>query len=326
MTEPSEAGSEPVEADLDTGPVQLPGYGLADSGAFEEAPTPPSGNPAAWPHAVSPLLPPFPLPPAPPPPPPPTPAPLPPPIAGPPPVAGPPPNPGSPAPLPPLGSPRTERESIVALFLVHMFPIGHLPIAMDKPARQLPLPEDPDGFAPNDHPDARLIFDDQALTNVTAGFRRSPTAPSRPVPRHLTAGYVPYARATQAVWIRRFVVGHSELGPEYAWPPGELFPESSVDHPEPVMVPADTVLDRFGPAYGRVLFEDGTPFAERSLPPATLDAEYRRYVVVRAVPMWRSETAGWFGQVGGGTRYRALLAADELVTLGYLAEAKWEED
>ena len=162
VTEPSEAGSEPVEADHDTGPIQLPGYGLTDSDAFEEAPTPPSGSPSAWPHAVSPLLPPFPLPPAPPVPPPP--------VAGPPPpVAGPPPNPGSPAPLPPRGSPRTERGSVVALFLVHMFPIGHLPVAMDKPARQLPLPDDPEGFPPNDHPDARLIFDDQALTNVTAG-------------------------------------------------------------------------------------------------------------------------------------------------------------
>ncbi|WP_290053414.1 TNT domain-containing protein [Amycolatopsis solani] len=307
MTEPSEAGGD----DLDTGPVRLPGLP-------EDAPTPPSGSPAAWPHAVSPLLPPFPLPPAPPmpaaPPPPVSPAPL-------------APAPVSPAPVPPLGSPRTERESVVALFLVHMFPIGHLPIAMDKPARQLPLPDDdPEGFGPNDHPDARLIFDDQALTNVTAGFRRSPTARSRPVPRHLTEGYVPYAHATQAVWIRRFVVGHSDLGPEYAWPPGDHYPEGSVDHGEPVMVPMNTVLDRFGPAYGRVFFADGTPFAERSLPPGMLDAEYRRYVVVRAVPMWRSETANWFGQVGGGTRYRALLAADELVTLGYLAEAKGEED
>ncbi|WP_439376748.1 TNT domain-containing protein [Amycolatopsis lexingtonensis] len=301
VTEPSEAG----EDDLDTGPVRLPG-------GYEDAPTPPSGSPAAWPHAVSPLLPPFPLPPAPPMP------------AAPPPRVSP--APIAPAPLPPLGSPRTERESVVALFLVHMFPIGHLPIAMDKPARQLPLPDDPDGFGPNDHPDARLIFDDQALTNVTAGFRRSPTAPSRPVPRHLTEGYVPYAHATQAVWIRRFVVGHSELGPEYAWPPGDYFPEGGVDHGEPVMVPMNTVLDRFGPAYGRVFFADGTPFAERSLPPGMLDAEYRRYVVVRAVPMWRAETANWFGQVGGGTRYRALLAADELVTLGYLAEAKGEDD
>ncbi|UOX86340.1 TNT domain-containing protein [Amycolatopsis sp. FBCC-B4732] len=309
MTEPSEAG----EDDLDTGPVRLPG-----SGGYEDAPTPPSGSPAAWPHAVSPLLPPFPLPP-----PPPMPA-APPPPVSPAPLA---PAPVSPTPLPPLGSPRTERESVVALFLVHMFPIGHLPVAMDKPARQLPLPEDdPEGFGPNDHPDARLIFDDQALTNVTAGFRRSPTAPSRPVPRHLTDGYVPYAHATQAVWIRRFVVGHSDLGPEYAWPPGDHYPEGSVDHGEPVMVPMNTVLDRFGPAHGRVFFADGTPFAERSLPPGMLDAEYRRYVVVRAVPMWRAETANWFGQVGGGTRYRALLAADELVTLGYLAEAKGEED
>ncbi|MEV7040309.1 hypothetical protein AB0N03_19015, partial [Amycolatopsis sp. NPDC051061] len=74
MTEPSEAGSEPVEADLDTGPIRLPGYDPTDSGAFEEAPTPRSGTPAAWPHAVSPLLPPFTLPPAPPAPVPPAPA------------------------------------------------------------------------------------------------------------------------------------------------------------------------------------------------------------------------------------------------------------
>ncbi|WP_442792258.1 TNT domain-containing protein [Amycolatopsis sp. NBC_01307] len=318
VTEPSEAGSEPVEVDLDpdldTGPIQLPGYGLTDSGAFEEAPTPPSGSPAPWPHAVSPLLPPYPLPPAPPAP-----------AGPPPPVAGPPMSPGSPTPLPPLGSPRTERESVVALFLVHMFPIGHLPIAMDKPALQLPLPDDPDGFPPNDHPDARLIFDDQALTNVTAGFRRSPTAAPLPVPRYVTADYVPYAHATQAVWIRRFVLGDGPLGPEYAWPPGEQYPDGSLYRAVPVMVPVDTVLDRFGPAYGRVFAADGTPFGERSLPPGTRDAEYRRYVVVRKVPMWRSESAHWFGQVGGGTRYRALLGADELVTLGYLAEAKGED-
>src|SRR3954469_13686396 len=135
VTEPSEAGSEPVEADLDTGPIRLPEYGLTDSGGFEEAPTPPSGNPAAAPHAGSPRLPPFLLPPAPP-------APVPPAPAGPPPpVAGPPPNPGSPVPLPALGSPRTEGGSRAALFVVPMCPIGRLPVAMGRPALQVPLPE-----------------------------------------------------------------------------------------------------------------------------------------------------------------------------------------
>jgi hypothetical protein len=126
------------------------------------------------------------------------------------------------------------------------------------------------------------------------------------------------------VWVRRFVIGESPLGVEYAWPPPDLFPEGSEHPAEPVMLEAGTRLDRFGSPYGRVFAAGGTPFADRALPPGLLDAEYRRYKVARAVPMWRSVSAQWFGQLGGGTRYRAPLGADELVTLGYLAEVKGE--
>ncbi|WP_326568357.1 TNT domain-containing protein [Amycolatopsis rhabdoformis] len=54
------------------------------------------------------------------------------------------------------------------------------------------------------------------------------------------------------------------------------------------------------------------------------DAGYRRYRVVKPVPMWRSTAAAWAGRPGGGTRYRAVLAADELVTLGFLADVTRE--
>lgn len=281
----SEQGSEPAEEDLDTGPINL-----AANGGFEDGPTPPSGYPAAWPHAVSPLLPPVPL--APPPP-------------------APAPQPPSPAPLPPLGSPRTERESVVALFRVHMFPIGHLPIAADKPALQLPLPAGAASLGPFAHPDIRLLVDDQSLTNVTAGFRRSPNAPPRPVPDEMTEGYEPYGRASESAWERRFIAAE---GVDYVWPP--------LDPGKPIMLEEGVYLDHFGPAYGRVFAADGTPFAERALPPEWLDQEYRRYRVARRVPMWVSEAPQWFGQPGGGTRYRGPLGADELVTLGYLAEVK----
>jgi len=300
----SEQGSEPAEADMDTGPIQLPDdpaspYGGLESAAgFDEVPTPPSGYPAAWPHAVSPLLPPTPL--APPPPAPPAPA-----------AAAPPPSS-----LPPLGSPRTERDSVVALFLVHMFPIGHLPVAADKPALQLPLPAGAASLGPFAHPDMRLLVDDQALTNVTAGFRRSPIAPPRDVPPEVTFGYDPYARATESAWERRFITDGPD-GPDYVWPP--------FDAGAPIMLESDTFLDHLGPPYGRVFFRDRTQFSERGLPPGWLEEEYRRYRVVRRVPMWRAEAAQWFGQPGGGTRYRAPLGADELVTLGYLAEVKGED-
>ena len=63
-----------------------------------------------------------------------------------------------------------------------------------------------------------------------------------------------------------------------------------------------------------------TLFAQRSLPPEALAAGYHRYLVLRPVPVWRTVSAPWFGQPGGGERYRTTYSAIELVALGYLAE------
>jgi hypothetical protein len=69
-----------------------------------------------------------------------------------------------------------------------------------------------------------------------------------------------------------------------------------------------------------VFAADGTAFAQRSLPPAHKDGGYRRYRVVRPLPVWRAVSAAWFGQPGGGVRYRTTHSAIELVALGYLEE------
>ena len=306
MTEPS---------DPDTGDFGLPesgayglpgsGYGLPEPGE-EDDPTPPSGF-ASGQYAVSPLLPPVPLPPPPAPP-----SPV-------------PPQPAAGQPQPPLGSPRTERESVVTLFLAYMFPIGHLPVATDRPALQLPLP--PGGHGPYDHPDSELLSvgDAAALAHILARFRRKPTELPQLVPSKLIEDYYPFGHASEAVWARRFVVGTGPYGLEYLWPPEEQYPEGSIDPPVPVILEEGTLLDRFGPVFGRVFAVDETPFEDRSLPPGMLSQEYRRYWVVRPVPMWRSESAQWFGQPGGGTRYRAVLGAEELVTLGFLAEFAGED-
>ncbi len=278
MTDPSEAG---------TGPVRLPTPhgGLLDESGFD-VPTPQHGTrapyvPSPWPPAVAPLR-----------------------------------MPPQPPVRPPMGALRTERESVVALFLVHMFPIGHLPVAMDKPARQLPLPDDCSG--PLDHPEADVLDDQEALAHVSGGFQRSPTSPPATPPEPLTRGHDPWGGEPQEDWESRFARGKG-----FSWLPVEHFPEGGIDPPTPVMLEVGTFIDRFGDQHGRVFAEDGTLFSMRSLPPDRVSA-YRRYRVVRPLPVWRSVNAEWFGQPGGGLRYRAVLGADELVTLGFLADVTGE--
>jgi hypothetical protein len=235
------------------------------------------------------------------------------------------PRPGSEAPqYPPLGAPRQERETVVALFRVHMFPIGHLPVATVRPARQLPVPPSELDYAaglrfpPHDHPRSELIDSTDALEKVRGGFSRLPSPPQPPPPA-LTEGYDPLGGLHERDWDRRFLAGMRGDVPEYAWPPGELYPEGGHEPGEPDLLPEGTLLDRFGGVHGRVFAPDGTLYVKRSLPPATASAEYRRYRVLRDLPMWTAVSAPWFGQPGGGVRYRAVYSADELVTMGYLA-------
>ncbi|GAA5168581.1 glycohydrolase toxin TNT-related protein [Amycolatopsis dongchuanensis] len=232
--------------------------------------------------------------------------------------------PPAPGPYPPLGAPRQERESIVALFLVAMFPIGHLPVATVRPHRQLPPPPEEVDYAaglrfpPYDHPRSDLIVPGEAIQNVRNGLRRQ-SDPSHQAPAGLFDTHDPLGGLSERDWDRRFLAGHRDGIPEYAWPPGELYPEGGADAGEPEVLPEGTLLDRFGPVEGRVFAPAGTLFVKRSLPPSAAGAEYRRYRVLRPVPMWQTASAPWFGQPGGGLRYRAVHSADELVTLGYLA-------
>lgn len=233
----------------------------------------------------------------------------------------------------PVGAPRQDRESVIALFLVHMFPIGHLPVASDRPARQLPAPACEDDYAPglrfppHDHPRSDLIDPGCALTAVAEGARR-PAAPPAEVlpcpPAALFDGYDPLAGESERDWDRRYVVADGPR-PEFAWPTAERYPEGGYEPGEPVLLPEGTVLDRFGTAWGRVFAPDGASFANRSLPPAYREAGYRRYRVLRELPVWQAVSAPWFGQPGGAVRYRSVYSAAELVTLGYLADVTFEE-
>ncbi|HJP74836.1 MAG TPA: TNT domain-containing protein, partial [Pseudonocardiaceae bacterium] len=213
------------------------------------------------------------------------------------------------------------RDPEVAIFLVHMFPIGHLPVASSRPARQLPLPDRETDlaarFEPHDHPDS-AIFD-----SVIASGDTSSLTEDSPAPETLTADYDPLGGGNEADWDRRFVVRPaSEDEPaEYAWPPME----GGCDHGEAVRLAPGTILDRFGSNEGRVFSVPDTSFAARSLPPEALTAGYHRYEVVLELPMWWALSAAWFGQAGGGVRYRGVYSAADLVALGFLQEITGEE-
>ncbi|NKQ59334.1 TNT domain-containing protein [Amycolatopsis sp. K13G38] len=232
--------------------------------------------------------------------------------------------------LPPLGAPRRERESVVALFLVHMFPLGHLPVAADKPARQLPVPPPEVDYAPglrfppHDHPESGRFDSSGALEKVRDGYARLPTPPGEP-PEELFTGHDPLGGSHERDWDRRFLAGMRDEIPEYAWPPGERYPEGGHERGEPDLLAEGTMLDRFGDIGGRVFAPLGTSFAQRSLPPSAKDAGYRRYQVLCELPMWSAVSAPWFGQPGGGVRYRSVYSADELVTMGYLEDVTFEE-
>jgi hypothetical protein len=225
--------------------------------------------------------------------------------------------------------PKEARDQGGALFWVHMFPIGHMPVVSDRPARQLPPPpaelDYAPGlrFAPGDHPQHDLVYPTSSAVVPTNGLPADD-----PTVAALAEGHDPLGGQHERDWDRRYLVrlgsvtaeGISSEGKEYAWPPGESFPEGGTAPGDPEVLAEGNELDRFGSPAGRVFSSTGTPFARRSLPPDLLAAGYHRYRVLRPIPVWRTVSAPWFGQPGGGERYRATYSAAELLAFGYLEE------
>lgn len=233
-----------------------------------------------------------------------------------------------PPPQPPVGSLRQDRQSTVALFLVHMFPIGHLPRPASEPARQLPPPRlEADlaaalRFEPHDHPESAQLITEPDATQALPD--PEPLPEDHPAVAALMDVYDPLAGMHERDWDRRYLVKQDEKSTEYAWPPGEVFPEGCYDDGEPVVLEPGTVIDRFGDAHGRVFAADATPYHKRAVPPPA--SGLRRYRVLRDLPMWRGTSASWFGQPGGGVRYRGVYPARDLMTMGFLADITAETE
>ncbi len=234
--------------------------------------------------------------------------------------------PGAPPPF------KGDRDPALAVFWIHMFPIGHLPVASYRPARQLPPPPQELDYAaglrfePGDHPESHLV--DTSPRPAAPPVLGPPRGVGDPAVAALTEGHDPIGGDNEREWDRRYLVrfgsvtahGVTADGVEYNWPPSERHPEGGSAPGEAEVLDEGAELDRFGPPEGRVFAAAGTPFARRSLPPALLTQGYRRYRVLRPLPVWRAVSAAWFAQPGGGVRYRTTHSAVELVALGYIEE------
>ncbi|WP_157984781.1 TNT domain-containing protein [Lentzea terrae] len=200
-------------------------------------------------------------------------------------------------------------------FMAIFLSAGRAPRLAPKPARQLPAPPAQEDqqvtprFAPHDHPQADLV-------DVSAA---QPTAHSEGLGKdhstvqQLLEGYDPLAGMHERDWESLFQ--HEDGTPR--WP---VEREGGYEDSQPEVLEAGAELDRFGTPEGRVLATAGTPFSHRSLPPQAADEGYRRYRVDKDLPVHRTISAPWFGQPGGGSRYRTTYPVADLVALGYLTE------
>ena len=247
------------------------------------------------------------------------------------------PPPGQPAEAPPSYPPATPSRPAVAAGYPQAAAAGvanastYSPTAPGQPAvsGQAIAPHDPASAVAQQAPSAQPPL---CPAEAPATLRRvTPSAgitADHPTVQALLENHDPLGGGHERDWDRRYLVrlgsvtahGISPEGLEYNWPTSEQYPEGGSATGEAETLPENTIIDRFGSPHGRVFAEDSTSFAQRSLPPAHKDTGYRRYRVVKPIPVWRAVSAAWFGQPGGGIRYRTTHSAAELVALGYLEE------
>ncbi|SDQ86567.1 glycohydrolase toxin TNT-related protein [Actinopolyspora saharensis] len=234
-----------------------------------------------------------------------------------------------------------ERDSAVVAFVLHQFPIGHMPVSSGRPSEQWSgtggvTESAPAGFPPGDHPSSHLV---ERATFAPGGDHLAeagrqpgaePETTTRSMPEELLEGYDPLGTdpgLSEYEWELRYCPrATSDTGGHYDWPARHGYPDNVVEEGEPVVLEPGTVLDRLGEEHGRVLAPAGTSFAARALPPEFRLRSYRRYRVTRALPVWRGLSVSWFEQPGGGVRYRATHPVVELVASGALLELDDERE
>lgn len=100
----------------------------------------------------------------------------------------------------------------------------------------------------------------------------------------------------------------------WSWPPNRGF----LHDPVPTTLKPGTRIDRYGREGGTYVSPEGTPFAQRALPPKQPNTPYRVYEVVAELEVRGGITAPWFGQPGGGIQYELPGSVGDLISRGIL--------
>ncbi len=98
------------------------------------------------------------------------------------------------------------------------------------------------------------------------------------------------------------------------WPPNSGFQGKPVTK----TLKPGTVVDRYGGDTGKFVSPQGTPYANRSLPPGSDARPYSAYEVVKPIDVQSGKIAPWFDQPGGGTQYQFTQSIENLIQSGYL--------
>jgi hypothetical protein len=118
----------------------------------------------------------------------------------------------------------------------------------------------------------------------------------------------------------------------YIYPPASGFALDTAGNPiefSMQLVPG-VAIDRFGSEAGGFLAPEGSPYAQRALPPQNLDnaasasCNYHDYRVLRAFTVLAGPVAPWFAQSGGGLQlqldYRQVPGAPNPLTVLWLVQ------
>lgn len=79
-----------------------------------------------------------------------------------------------------------------------------------------------------------------------------------------------------------------------------------------------TVVDRYGGETGKFVSPQGTPYANRSLPPGSDKRSYNAYEILKPIDVQSGKIAPWFDQPGGGTQYQFTQSIEDLIQSEYL--------
>jgi hypothetical protein len=122
-------------------------------------------------------------------------------------------------------------------------------------------------------------------------------------------GYHRLAEMTSKAYLHAY---YDTAGKTWRYPPQGGYLLTPDDQPVkfPVTLAPGQRIDRFGSEFGGYLSPEGTPYADRGIPPQSLDntttpdtCNYSRYKVVQPIPVQSGPIAPALGQPGFGVQY-----------------------